>query len=249
MLFGPSDIAVVTGASGGIGAAIARELAMEGAPVVVHYANNGDAAASVVAEIRAKGGKAVRYRADVRDEQQVVGMFRVVRKRLGPVRLLVNNAGVTADGFAALLSSAQWTDVIDTNLTGAFFCTREAMKPMIYAKRGSVVNVSSVSGIAGTPGQTNYSASKAGLIGLTRSLSREVAQFGIRVNAVAPGLVDTEMITGLPSDLVDRYIDSVPMGRICTPEEIATVVSFLLSDKAKSVTGQTLAVDGGFTYG
>jgi 3-oxoacyl-[acyl-carrier protein] reductase len=249
MLFGSSDIAVVTGASRGIGAAIARELAAEGAPVVVHYAKNADAAAEVVAEIRAKGGKAVRYRADIRNERDVAQMFRAVRRRLGTVRLLVNNAGVTADGFAALLSRTQWTDVIDTNLTGAFFCSREALKAMIYAKRGAVVNITSVSGIAGTPGQANYSASKAGLIGLTRSLSREVAQYGIRVNAVAPGLVDTDMITGLPGDLVNRYIESVPMRRICLPDEVATVVSFLLSDKAKSVTGQTLAVDGGFTYG
>lgn len=249
MSFAESDIAVVTGASGGIGSAIARSMAADGASIVVHYATARDAAKQVVEEIRSEGGRAVCYKADIRREQEVVRMFRSIRRRLGVVTLLVNNAGITADGLAATLTKNQWSSVIDTNLTGTFYCAREALKPMIYARRGAIVNVASVSGIAGTPGQANYSAAKAGIIGLTRSLAREVGRHGVRVNAVAPGLVATEMSRKLPRSLVDRYLDAVPIGRMCTAEEVASATCFLLSDRAGGITGQTVAVDGGFSYG
>jgi 3-oxoacyl-[acyl-carrier protein] reductase len=247
--FDANDIAVVTGASGGIGQAVARAVAAEGAAVVVHYGSNAGEAKQVVDDIRSSGGRAIRYRADVRHEVEVVRMFRSIRNRLGVVTLLVNNAGVTADGLAATMSGARWASVLDINLTGAFFCAREAIKAMIYARHGAIVNVTSVSGIAGAPGQANYSASKAGMIGLTRSLAREVGRHGVRVNAVAPGLVATDMTRGLPRALVDRYLDAVPMGRMCTPEEVASTVCFLLSGGAGGITGQTIPVDGGFSYG
>jgi 3-oxoacyl-[acyl-carrier protein] reductase len=249
MLFEPSELAVVTGASGGIGAAIARELAAQGAPVVVHYRRNAEAARDVVDSIRSQGGRAIRHSADLCCEDQVREMFHVIRQRLGQVRLLVNNAGVTADGLAPMMSGQQWTEVVDTNLSAAFYCAREALRAMSYARRGAIVNVSSVAGLLGNKGQANYAAAKAGLIGLTRSLAREMGPSGIRVNSVAPGLVQTQLSRSLPSDYVQAYLKSVPLRRLCTPEDVASVVVFLLSDKAGAVTGQTVAVDGGLTYG
>jgi 3-oxoacyl-[acyl-carrier protein] reductase len=238
----PEGCALVTGASRGIGAAIARTLAADGWPVGVNYRSDEEGAAKVVAEIEQAGGRAVAVQGDVSDPEMPNQIFKALEEQFGPVLVLVNNAGVRADGLSPQIEDEAWDRVLDTNLTGAFRTTRRALKGMLRARYGRVVNVASVVGPHANPGQANYAASKAGLIGLTKTVAAEVARRGITVNAVAPGYVETEMLNG-----INGFLETVPARRLGTPEEIAACVRFLASDDASYVTGTTLTVDGGLT--
>ena len=237
--------ALVTGASRGIGAAIAKSLAAEGWPVGVNYRTDEEGAAAVVSEIEGAGGQALSVQGDVVDPDAVDKLFTEVEQRFGPVLVLVNNAGVRADGLSMQLEDDEWDHVLATNLSGAFRTTRRALKGMMRARHGRVINIASVVGaVRGNAGQANYAASKAGLVGFTRTVAAEVARRGVTVNAVAPGLVETELTEGIDQQ---RFLDAVPARRAGTVDEIAACVRFLASDDAAYVTGTTLTVDGGLT--
>lgn len=239
----PRRVALVTGASRGIGRAIAARLATDGFDVAVTYSSDADGAAETVKAVEAAGARALSIAADVRDVAAVDSAFEQIAEQLGPVSVLVNNAGVRRDGLAVRLSDEQWTETIDANLTGAFNCSRAALRQMMRERWGRVVMVSSVTGLHGNPGQAAYGASKAGLIGLARTLAKEYARKQITVNCVAPGPVETAMTEGL----VEKIVADVPCGRAGTPEEVAAAVSFLVSEEAGYVTGVVLPVDGGMT--
>ncbi|MDO9557007.1 MAG: 3-oxoacyl-[acyl-carrier-protein] reductase [Coriobacteriia bacterium] len=242
-------VALVTGSSQGIGAEIARRLAAEGAAVAVNYIAGSEAAAcDVVACIQAAGGTADAFKADVGDPESVAALVDAVAERFGRLDVLVNNAGITRDGLLVRMSDEDWGDVIRTNLTGAFLMTRAAAKLMMKARSGSIINISSVVGIAGNAGQVNYASAKAGLIGMTKSVARELASRNVRVNAVAPGFIETDMTAALPAATREAALGSIAMKRMGTPADIAAVVVFLASDEAAYITGQTLAVDGGMTF-
>jgi 3-oxoacyl-[acyl-carrier protein] reductase len=240
-----TDVAIVTGASRGIGRAIAIELASQGIAVAVNYATSADKAEDVVAVIEASGGTARAVKADVSDAASVEEMFREVSESLGPVTVLVNNAGITDDGLVLRMDEDQWDRVIQTNLTSVYLCTKQALRSMIRAKRGRIVNISSVSGVSGNPGQANYAASKAGVIGFTKSVAKEVGSRGITVNAVAPGFINTEMTDALGDAVTERAVGQITLGRLGRPEEVASVVGYLVSDGASYITGQAIVVDGG----
>lgn len=233
--------ALVTGASRGIGAAAARELGRGGRAVAVHFRTDPERADAVVASIRDAGGVAAPFRADLTAEGAADELIGAVEAELGPVAVLVNNAGVTADGLSMRLGDADWDLVLETNLSAAFRLTRRALGPMLRARFGRVVNVASAVGLRANPGQANYAASKAGLIAFTRTVAVEVARKGVTVNAVAPGLIETEMT----SELDGAITDAIPARRPGTPEEVAACIGFLASPAAAYVTGATLAVDGG----
>jgi 3-oxoacyl-[acyl-carrier protein] reductase len=235
--------ALVTGGSRGIGAAIARALAADGWPVGVNYRSDGDGAARVAEEIEAAGGSAMPVGADVSDSSATGPLFSALEERFGPVLVLVNNAGVRADGLSPQLSDEDWHSVIDTNLSAAFWTTRRALGPMLRARFGRIVNVASVVGTRANAGQSNYAASKAGLIGFTKTVATEVARRGVTVNAVAPGFVETELTADVPSEV----LSAVPARRPGTPDEVAACVRFLAGEQASYVTGTTLTVDGGMS--
>ncbi|MDQ3982256.1 MAG: 3-oxoacyl-ACP reductase FabG [Actinomycetota bacterium] len=241
-----SRVALVTGASRGLGRATAVALA-DRHPVAVNYRSRPDEAKETLRLIEAAGGEGICVQADVRDTSAVAAMFEEVEDALGPVAVLVNNAGCRADGLAARLGDDAWRDVLDTNLGGTFACSRRALHPMLRAGWGRICNVSSVAGLKGNAGQVNYSAAKAGVIGLTRSLAREVARKGITVNAVAPGLVETELVAGLGEAQRSALLEMTPAGRAGTPEEVAAVIAFLCSDAASYVNGTVLTIDGGMS--
>ena len=235
--------ALVTGASRGIGAAIARALAADGWPVGVNCRSGTEAADGVVAAVEAAGGTALRVEGDVTDPTAADAVFAALEERFGPVLVLVNNAGVRADGLAPTIDDDMWGRVLDTNLSAAFRLTRRALTGMMRARFGRVVNVASVAGRHASPGQANYAAAKAGLIGMTKTVAAEVARRNVTVNAVCPGLVETDMIGDVPEALLAR----IPAGRPGTAQEIAACTRFLASDAAAYVTGATLVADGGLT--
>ena len=235
-------MALVTGGSRGIGAAVCAELARGGAEVVVNYTANAEAAEGVCAAI---GGSAHAVRGDVSTMDGATGLVEQVESDVGPIAILVNNAGITRDNLIMKLAEEDWRSVIDTNLGGAFFTCRAVARPMLKRRAGAIVNMSSVVGVHGNAGQTNYAASKAGLIGLTKSLAKELGARGIRVNAVAPGYISTELTDALPEPAREAILKSTPLGRLGTTDDVAHAVRFLVSDAAAFVTGHVLAVDGG----
>jgi len=238
-------VALVTGASRGIGRAIAEKLASLGASVVVNYHSNEAAANEVVEAIRSRGGQAVAVQGDVRSAEDARGMVKTALDAFGRLDILVNNAGTTRDNLLALMKEGDWDVVLDTNLKGAYQVTKAAIRTMMKQRSGRIINITSVAGVAGNPGQANYSAAKAGLIGFTRSLAKEIGPRNITVNAVAPGYVPTDLTANLPEDLIQRAVELTPLGRLGTVEDVANSVAFLASDEAGFITGQVLRVDGG----
>ncbi len=239
-------IAVVTGASRGIGRAIAETLAAEGATVVVNYQSNAEAAEAVVSAITAAGGRALAVRADVSDTTAAEGLIKAAIDAFGHIDIVVNNAGTTRDTLLLSMKEEQWDVVLATNLKSVFNVCKAAARPMLRRKQGGrIINISSVSGIVGQPGQTNYAASKAGIIGFSKSLAKELGSRGITVNVVAPGFVLTDLTAGLSDELVQQTLGYIPLGRWGQAQEIAHAVAFLASDRASYITGVVLQVDGG----
>lgn len=238
-------VALVSGASRGIGRAVAIMLASSNARVFINYLKNKDAAEEVEEEIREGGGMAETIPFDVASSEEVKDGVKSIIKKAGKIDILVNNAGLTRDNLFAIMKESDWDEVIDTNLKGTFLLTKAAMRPMIKARWGRIVNIASVAGQYGNPGQANYSASKAGIIGLTRAIAREIAVRNITVNAVSPGLIETDMAEGLPDNAKETIISRIPIGRMGKPEEVAQVVGFLVSKYADYITGQVIGVNGG----
>ena len=237
--------ALVTGASRGIGRAVALRLASEGASVALNYNSGREEAEAVAAEIAAAGGSAVTLQGNVADAGQAEALVDAAAAALGGLDILVNNAGITRDNLLMRLSEDDWDAVVDTNLKGAFLCTKAAIRPMLRQRSGRIVNMSSVVALTGNPGQANYTAAKAGLIGFTRTVAREVASRGITVNAIAPGFIATQMVDSIPEDLQAQIRERIPLGAFGTPEDVAGCVAFLVSADAAYITGQVLSIDGG----
>lgn len=238
-------VAIVTGASRGIGREIAITLAKYGAKVVVNYCGSKEKAEEVVELIKAEGGIASVYQGDVADSEAMKQMFADVLKEYGSIDILVNNAGITRDNLILKMSDEEFNDVIDTNLKGVYYCLKQVSKIMLKQRSGRIINISSIAGVIGNAGQINYSASKAGVIGMTKALARELGSRGITVNAVAPGFIKTDMTDKLPDALKDTYVNQIPLKRFGEVSDIAETVAFLASDKAAYITGQTISVDGG----
>jgi 3-oxoacyl-[acyl-carrier protein] reductase len=240
-----NKVVIVTGSSRGIGRGIALQFGAEGASVVVNYNSNEDAAKEVVDAIKEQGSQAIAVMADVSDFSQAEGLIKTAIEKYGDLHILVNNAGTTRDGLIMTMKEPDWDFVMDTNLKSTFNCSRAAVRHMIRKRFGRIINVTSVSGQIGNAGQTNYSASKAGQIGFTKALAREVASRSITVNAVAPGFISTDLTEALPQDLKDGLKDLIPLRRIGSPQEVAQAVLYLASDDAAYVTGHVLTIDGG----
>ncbi len=240
-------VALVTGSSRGIGRAIALELASLGAKVVVNYHTQEAAARQVVEEIESLGGQAVAVQGDVKDPEQAKILVEKALETFGRLDILVNNAGIHKDNLLMRMQESDWDLVVDTNLKGTYNCTKAALRPMLKQRYGRIINITSISGLVGQFGQANYSASKAGLIGFTKAVAKEVGSRKITVNAIAPGYVPTDQTADLPPELVEMFLQLTPLGRPGSAEEIAHAVAFLASDEAAYITGQVLAVDGGIT--
>lgn len=238
-------VALVTGASRGIGRAVALALAEEGVTVHINYRSQADAAQKTREDIDARGGTAHLAPFDVSNADEVKGGIKALLDQSGRLDILVNNAGITRDTLVPVMKESQWNEVIQTNLTGTFLLTKAAVRPMMKARFGRIVNMTSVAGQYGNPGQSNYSAAKAGIIGFTRSVARELADRNITANAVSPGLIDTDMAEGISPEIRSGIIQKIPLGRIGAPDEVADAVLFLVSDHAQYITGQVIGVNGG----
>ena len=240
-------VALVTGASRGIGFAIARRLGAAGARIVVNDMVFREGSEAVIEAMKAVGAEARTYESNVTDSAQVEEMFQTIQEEWDGVDILVNNAGITRDGLLMRMSEEQWDSVLNVNLKGAFLCSRAAVRGMMRKRWGRIISLSSVVALAGNPGQVNYAASKAGLIGLTRTLSREVASRNITVNAVAPGFIATDMVEVLSDEMKAKVLERIAMGRFGTAEDVAGVIAFLASEEASYVTGQVVGIDGGLS--
>ncbi len=240
-----SRVALVTGGSRGIGRAIAELLAREGHRVAINYVANAAAAEETVAAVSAAGGTAIAVQGDVGDEDSVAALIETVTEQLGPIEILVNNAGITQDDLLMRMKPDAWDSVIQTNLKSVYLCSKAAMRGMLRARWGRIINVSSVAGVYGNAGQANYAAAKAGVIGFTKSLAKEIGSRGITVNAVAPGFIATDMTAALGEDAAEAASNQITLGRLGRPEEVASAVGYLASEEASYVTGQTIVVDGG----
>mgnify|MGYP004687239061 FL=1 len=240
-----NKIVLVTGAGRGIGASIAKRFASEGAEVIVNYSGNDEAAQKTVDEITATGGQAQKYKCSVNDSESVKVMIDEIIKKFGRIDILVNNAGITKDGLMLRMTDEDFDRVIDVNLKGTFNCTKYVSKYMLKQKLGKIINISSVVGLSGNAGQVNYSASKAGIIGITKSAAKELSSRGITVNAVAPGYVDTDMTKVLSDNIRNEILKNIPLQRMGNVEDISNCVAFLASEDASYITGQVISVDGG----
>ncbi|HEY8875406.1 MAG TPA: 3-oxoacyl-[acyl-carrier-protein] reductase [Desulfosporosinus sp.] len=239
------SVAIVTGSGRGIGRAIALELATAGAKVVVNYAGRVDKAEETVKLIREAGGECIAVQADVSQTADVDRLIKTTIDHFGKINILINNAGITRDSLLLRMKEADWDAVLATNLKGVFLCTKAVSKGMLKQRSGVIVNISSVVGLSGNAGQANYAAAKAGIIGFSKSIAKEFASRGIRVNSVAPGYITTDMTETLADGMQTEVLRSIPLGRLGTPEDVAKVVRFLVSPEASYITGQTLCVDGG----
>ncbi|WP_257350128.1 3-oxoacyl-[acyl-carrier-protein] reductase [Pseudalkalibacillus decolorationis] len=237
--------ALVTGASRGIGRAIALELAKQGASVAVNYSGSEEKARKVVEEIQQNGGTAFAIQADVSSSDSVSAMIKEVTTTFGSLDILVNNAGITRDNLLMRMKEEEWDAVINTNLKGVFNCTKAVTRPMMKQRSGRIINIASIVGVSGNPGQANYVAAKAGVIGLTKTTAKELSSRGITVNAVAPGFIETDMTDTLDTNVKDEMLKQIPLARLGRPEDIAAAVKFLASDESGYITGQTLHIDGG----
>jgi 3-oxoacyl-[acyl-carrier protein] reductase len=237
-------VTIVTGATRGIGQAIALEAARQGSHVAI-FGRNQELLRSCQSSIEAIGRKALGIPVNVGDQTAVEDAVRKVHQEFSKIDFLVNNAGITRDNLLLTMKPEEWDDVLRTNLYGAFHCSKAVLKPMMKQRYGKIINITSIAGISGNPGQTNYSASKAGMIGFTKALAKEMGKRNICVNAVAPGMIETEMTAGLPEELKKDYLNSIPLGRFGKAEEVASLVIFLLSTAADYITGQVVSIDGG----
>jgi len=237
--------AIITGGSRGIGKEVALHLASLGADIAISYNSNADAANKVIEEIRSMGRKAIAMKADVGKKEQVEEFVGEVLEQYGNIDILVNNAGITRDNLLLRMKEEEWDEVLNTNLKGVFLMTKRVLRKMIKNKRGKIINITSIVGVIGNAGQANYSASKAGLIGFTKSVAKEVAVRGIQVNAIAPGFIETEMTDVLPENIKDELINAIPSRKLGKPEDIAYLVGYLSSELSNYITGQIIHVDGG----
>ena len=242
-----NQVALVTGSSRGIGKATAIELARHGASVVVNFLSSKDAASETVKTIESLGGKAILVQADVSKEDQVDHMIDTIVNTWGKLDILVNNAGINRDRLILRMTSLDWDDVMSINLKGAFLCVKKIVPHMIKARYGRIINTSSIIGLVGNPGQTNYSASKSGLIGFTKSLAREIASRNITVNAIAPGYISTDMVETVSDKTRKMILDKIPLNRFGNVQEVAATIAFLCSQEASYITGQVIVIDGGLT--
>lgn len=238
-------VAVVTGSSKGIGAGIAKMLAAQGARVVINYRSSPEAAEAIVTEIATAGGEAVAVQADVSQSSEAQRLIKTVVDTYGQIDILVNNAGMTRDKLMMTMKDDDWESILQTNLSSVYYCSKAAIRPMMKKRHGRIINITSVVGLAGQAGQTNYAASKAGMIGFTKSLAKEVGSRNITVNAVAPGYIPTDLTSVMADDQIKMLVDNTPLGRMGTVEDIAAAVLYLASDEASFVTGHVLTVDGG----
>lgn len=238
-------VALVTGGSRGIGEAIALELAKNGADIAINYRSNNEKAEKVLEGIKGFGVKAIAIKADISKEEDVKYLIKNVENQLGKIDILVNNAGITKDNLVMRMKEEDWQQVMDVNLKGTFLCTKSVSRPMMKARYGKIINITSVVGLIGNPGQGNYSASKAGVIGFTKSIAKELGSRGIRVNAIAPGFIDTEMTDVLSEEIKETMLNGIPLMKFGDPKDIANLVVFLASERSDYITGQVINVDGG----
>lgn len=240
-------VALVTGSSRGIGKAVALDLARKGAQVALNYASNDEAAQNALSEVLRESPGSRIYKADISSMEQVHDMIMHLREEMGRLDIIVNNAAITRDKLLVMMPEEDWDRVLEVNLKGVYNCTKLALRPMIQQKWGRIINMTSLSAVIGRSGQANYAASKGGIIGFTKSLCKEVARFNITVNAVCPGIIDTEMTRGVPKARQEEFLRAIPMGKFGEPQDVAEAVSFLASERARYITGQVICVDGGLS--